>query len=245
LDVYTHKSLHHEETIHNDAYGDNSRLAELGENVLSLAITQRLFWVKPMLPTADIVAEIQELLSDENIDNWVTAYQMKKNLKFNPAVRQEINTLQESRVLMFSYLGAVYYSKGLGPITAWIDRIVKPDADSGSPSRPFYPPPPSTAPPALPQSPPRPTFNSPQGAILSTFNQSAQQGKREIEWKPRSEGSAHLLTWTVDCMMNNPMEGQPEKVLVGSGQGSSMKAAKEMAAKAAATNLGWNFLLSR
>lgn len=55
LDVYTHKSLHHEETIHNDAYGDNSRLAELGENVLSLAITQRLFWVKPMLPTADIV----------------------------------------------------------------------------------------------------------------------------------------------------------------------------------------------
>lgn len=58
LDVYTHNSLNHEETVFNENYGDNTRFQELGESVLTLAVTQRLFLVKPMLPTADIVVSL-------------------------------------------------------------------------------------------------------------------------------------------------------------------------------------------
>lgn len=52
LDVYTHNSLNHDETVYNENYGDNTRFQELGESALILAVTQRLFLVKPMLPVS-------------------------------------------------------------------------------------------------------------------------------------------------------------------------------------------------
>jgi len=234
LDVYTHNSLNHEETVFNEHYGDNTRFQELGESALTLAVTNRLFLVKPMLPTPDIVAKKQEVLSDENIDTWVKGYDMKKNLKFSPAVRNEINTPQESRALLFAYLGAVYYSKGLGPIVAWVDRIVEPSAESAGSPRPSYPVPPSSSPPALP-----PSASDSSRPILAAFNQKAHQAKRSIEWAPKQEGPPHSLVWTVSCSMDNPIEGQTEKILVGTGQGSNLKNAKEAAAKVANEMLRW------
>ncbi|KAF7968133.1 hypothetical protein HWV62_31807 [Athelia sp. TMB] len=111
LDVLTHSSLVHAGTIPNEDYGDNTRLQELGESALTLAVTDRLFSLRPMLPSQDIVAKKQEYLSDENIDNWVQAYGLKSRL--------------ESKVLLHTYIGAVYYKKGLGPIAEWVKRIVE------------------------------------------------------------------------------------------------------------------------
>jgi dsRNA-specific ribonuclease len=54
LDVYAHRSLHYEGKPVNEEYGDNRRLAILGEAVLNMAVTQRLFYQKP-LKTAEMI----------------------------------------------------------------------------------------------------------------------------------------------------------------------------------------------
>jgi len=237
LDVLTHKSLVHGGTIPNEDYGDNLRLQELGESVLTLAVTDRLFSLRPMLPSQDILAKKQEYLSDENIDNWVQAYGLKSKLRHHPDVLNEINTPYESKVLLYTYIGAVYYNKGLGPIAEWVKRIVESSADSASPPRPSYPMPPSSLPPALPPSSP-----GTSQSVLARFNEMASKARRDIEWPSSSEGASHSLIWTVSCMMNHPAEGQTEKILVGTGQGSKMNIAKENAARMASAQLGWGLV---
>jgi ribonuclease-3 len=58
LDVYAHSSLHYEGKPVNEEYGDNQRLAVLGEAVLNLAVTQRLFCKKPHKSADEIVVYI-------------------------------------------------------------------------------------------------------------------------------------------------------------------------------------------
>jgi dsRNA-specific ribonuclease len=55
LDVYAHKSLHYEGKPVNEEYGDNQRLVILGEAVLNMVVTQRLFCKKPM-KAAEMIA---------------------------------------------------------------------------------------------------------------------------------------------------------------------------------------------
>jgi len=237
LDVLTHSSLVHGGTIPNEDYGDNTRLQQLGESALTLAVTDRLFSLRPMLPSQDILAKKQEYLSDENIDNWVEAYGLKSRLVCHPDVRNEINTPYESKVLLHTYIGAVYYKKGLGPIAEWVKRIVESSADSASPPRPAYPIPPSSSPPAFPPSSP-----GTSQTVLARFNETANKARRQIDWECKSEGASHTLLWTVSCLINHPAEGQNEKVLVGTGQGSSKNAAKENAARVASGTLGWGLI---
>jgi dsRNA-specific ribonuclease len=58
LDVYAHSSLHYEGKPVNEEYGDNQRLAVLGDVVLSTAVTQRLFSKKPMKSAETIVVSM-------------------------------------------------------------------------------------------------------------------------------------------------------------------------------------------
>lgn len=58
LDVYTHRSLRFEGAPMNDEYGDTDRLAELGAQVLDLAVTYHVYSKKPMLPAAMIAVII-------------------------------------------------------------------------------------------------------------------------------------------------------------------------------------------
>jgi hypothetical protein len=55
LDVYTHKSLIFGGAPMNEEYGDTDRLAELGANVLDLAVTFHFYSRKPMLSAPEIV----------------------------------------------------------------------------------------------------------------------------------------------------------------------------------------------
>lgn len=58
LDVYAHKSLHYDGKPVNEEYGDNARLALLGESILNLAITQALFAKKPIRSAGTIVVSL-------------------------------------------------------------------------------------------------------------------------------------------------------------------------------------------
>jgi hypothetical protein len=58
LDVYAHSSLHYDGKPVNDEYGDNRRLSVLGEAVLSMAVTQSLFYKKPLKSAEAIVVSL-------------------------------------------------------------------------------------------------------------------------------------------------------------------------------------------
>lgn len=62
LDVFTHSSLDYEGKIFNEDFGDNRRLADLGEKVFNLAVTQRLFFKKPLLTVSEIVVSLNLLI---------------------------------------------------------------------------------------------------------------------------------------------------------------------------------------
>jgi len=226
LDVYAHSSLHYEGKPVNDEYGDNHRLAILGEAVLNMAVTQRLFSQKPLKSADTIKREREAATSNAIIHQWVDAYKMKTRLAFAPAALEETKTEKASRFLLTSYIGAVYYRYGLSPIKTWIDGLIDPD---GPPS---VPPQPSYVPPALPQSPPQiHHINPPQNNILATFNQTLQQNGMTAEWPAESVGPAHALRWSVKCMVNGIERGQ--------GIGRNQKTAREEAAKVASVSMGY------
>lgn len=226
LDVYAHSSLHYEGKPVNEEYGDNKRLAILGEAVLSMAVTQSLFCRKPLKSAEAIVAEGQTMTSDATIHIWVEAYKMKTHLAFAPSALEETKTEAASRALLTSYLGAVYYRYGLSQIQAWIDRLIDPDQPATHPC----PTQPSQLPPALPGSPQQTQFiNSAQDNILATFNQKLQQKGFTADWSAESTGPAHALRWTVKCIVNGVERGQ--------GTGRNQNLARKEAAKIAFANM--------
>jgi len=232
LDVFTHSSLDYEGKIFNEDFGDNRRLADLGEKVFNLAVTQRLFFKKPLLTVSEIVEHRENITSDATLEQWATAYQLKKNLKCAPDARASLDTTEVSRFLLHSYIGAAYCQRGLVPIQNWIDRLVLPDEIPEPPSTPprqtswGYPPRSS-----LSQSPQNTSLSS--MTPLAVFNQAVQQNGWSIEWPAESTGPAHNLLWTVKCVVGGIERGQ--------GMGRSQKVAKEEAAKVASASIGWHF----
>ena len=67
LNVFTHKALRPEPSTQ---YGDNDRLAELGEKILEMAVTSALFHQNPVLSAADIsVRPHTYILQSPSIDD--------------------------------------------------------------------------------------------------------------------------------------------------------------------------------
>jgi ribonuclease-3 len=231
LDVYAHRSLHYEGKPVNEEYGDNRRLAILGEAVLNMAVTQRLFYQKPLKTAEMIEGQRQAVTSDAIIHQWVEAYKMQSRLAFAPSALEETKTEAASRFLLTSYIGAVYYRYGLSPIKAWIDRLIEPD----DPPVHSNPPQPSQLPPAIPQSPQHTHHINPaQGNALAMFNQTLQQNGMTAEWPAESSGPPHALRWSVRCLVNGVEKGK--------GSGRNQKLAREEAAKVASVNMGFTLV---
>lgn len=102
LDVFTHRSLRFPGAPMNEnsEYGDNGRLAVLGEKVLEAAVTDTLFRKRPMLkghelevrwsaitlnpaPDCAIIPQKRrkDKLSTKNIERWITGYKMREKLR--------------------------------------------------------------------------------------------------------------------------------------------------------------------
>ena len=111
LDVFTHRSLRFPGApISEDSeYGDNERLAVLGEKALETAVTDTLFKKRPMLKAADIEVRIlmsycfwpltfyripqkerKELLSSTNIEHWIVTYRLREKLRCAPDVVEKL-----------------------------------------------------------------------------------------------------------------------------------------------------------
>lgn len=125
LDVFTHRSLRFPgaPTNEDSEYGDNDRLAVLGEKVLDAAVTDVLFRKRPMLKATDIEVCFTirqtdyELLSHvmartqsrkkeilyENIEKWITGYKLRDKLRCRPDVVDTLGDREVRRPCLFSW----------------------------------------------------------------------------------------------------------------------------------------------
>jgi dsRNA-specific ribonuclease len=150
LEVFIHSSIKPKgQQQQNEEFGDSSRLAELGAQVLQMIATWSLFCKRPMLTADEIAEERSQVLGDANIDSWLTMYRMREkvrcdhdvvNLKTPEVGRYSIfdfatshrrlfgkKNLQEGRKLFNSYVGAVYLQDGMAACQKWISRLIDPD----------------------------------------------------------------------------------------------------------------------
>ncbi|KAJ8523346.1 hypothetical protein ONZ45_g204 [Pleurotus djamor] len=233
LDVYTHRSV---KVARNDEYGDNERLATLGEKVFSLAVTNACFTMKPMLDAKTLEDKINEYTSTSQIEKWVEWYNLKSPLVFTEESTDLVNSPKACETCFFfhSYLGAIFIRNGFASIQHWCTRLINPSAEPTSPppvlnsSSTYGPTQPSSSPPPLPPSPAKAT---PSSGILQLLNQTAVQRNAKIEYNAAQEGPPHQPIWTVQCIIDG--------VIRGMGQGRSQKVAKEDAAKKAWGSLDW------
>ncbi|KAJ3725599.1 hypothetical protein DFJ43DRAFT_1089274 [Lentinula guzmanii] len=231
---------------------DSDRLAELGEQVLDLAVTNYLYCKQPALDAQNIRDQRRAILRDEKIVQWLDSYNLKTKLRTpDPRI---LENPQEMKKFFLIYVGAVFISSEMSIVENWIVQLIDPDAAlqntaSASASASYssqhsssMPPQYSAPPPAPPQSspPPLPPDYPPSSTSatslawlsLATVNQTAAQKHVNISYQAEpTVGPPHLPTWTVHCYI----DGQDR----GVGRGKSQKVAKEEAARNAYLNMGW------
>ncbi|KAI9461025.1 hypothetical protein BJY52DRAFT_1261830 [Lactarius psammicola] len=232
LAIFVHRSL--KPSVPNDSFGDGERLAFLGEQVLRMVIGEILFEKRPMLDARTLQEELDQTLTNEVYDQWVTDYGIRERVACPTNLREELKEPSETQHLFHAYVGALYMEKGFRDIKAWIGPLVDPNfspTPSGSYSGATHtnPPPPTYGAPPLPYSPP--AQGVPRLASLSLFNEMAMQRGLKIEWNATQSGPGHSLTWVVHCLVNGVMKGE--------GAGKSKQKAKEDAANQAFQAMGW------
>ncbi|OCH94710.1 hypothetical protein OBBRIDRAFT_722201 [Obba rivulosa] len=256
LDVFTHHSLRFAGApINEDSeYGDNERLAYLGEKVLDAAVTWVQFCKRPMLRADELDQQRREALSDEKIESWVVGYKFKEKVRCSADALPSLNTPQEMRTLFSSYVGAVYAQNGMNVAQNWIASLIDPNYEpplsTGYDQEHSFsfkkvktesmmstpPPQPGTQAPPPPMNPPPPLPNplapaQPSAAFLPLFNQTANQRRLVVEYPAQFSGPAHAGRWTVQCIVNG--------IEKGTGTGASKQLAKEEAARQAYYAMGW------
>ncbi|EIN13931.1 hypothetical protein PUNSTDRAFT_29547, partial [Punctularia strigosozonata HHB-11173 SS5] len=234
LEVFTHRSLRFPGAPMNDDFGDSERLAVLGAKVLEMITTNCLFCKKPMLKADEIEAQTNEILSEANVDAWLSAYKIREKLRCAPDALSTLNTPRESQILFNTYVGAVWFQKGPRITHEWIGRLIDPDMDPPQPPAPLPPTPRDSSMPYQP--PPPPPLPAPVQAqvgmaYLPLFNQTASQRRVNVEWPATFSGPSHAGKWSVKCLVNG--------IERGSGAGPSKQLAKEDAAQQAFYAMGW------
>ncbi|KIM88548.1 hypothetical protein PILCRDRAFT_2775 [Piloderma croceum F 1598] len=127
LQVFTHKSLDFPGSSQK-AFGNNARLAELGQQALELAVTDTLFHLKhPLLDVEEIARHRDGLLADDSIEHWVNSYDLRQKVRCLPEVVPLLDTAEERRFLFNSYVGAVCVQDGAQAVQNWIAQLIRPD----------------------------------------------------------------------------------------------------------------------
>lgn len=267
LEVYTHRSLRFTGTPQElSEYGDNDRLALMGERAMDTAVTDALFRKKPMLNATEIENQRAEILSHKSVEQWADHFKMMDKLRCTFDVIQGMQESREKRAkeahhLFCLYVGALYAESGMQKVQNWIGELVDPeynippsskdaDMDTYTPKRfkseqpimtvpePFFaaPPPP---PPAAPP-PPLPMVGMTVNPLAPAQPQAA--------FLPLFNQTATQRRLTVEypaVFTGPPHAGKWTVRCVvngidkGNGAGASKQLAKEEAAKQAYYAMGW------
>jgi dsRNA-specific ribonuclease len=221
LEVFTHKSIRHDDALSNEQFGNSERLAGLGTKALDLAVTYALFSRRPMLNAEEIEEEHRSTLSETNIEDWVDAYKLREKLRYAKDARETINSPEETRYLLDAYIGAVYIRSGLEPIQRWVSQLVNPGSEPSFSGTWSSPPQPSEPPPPAP----------PSTVTTASFNEKAVRARLLVTYDGQSTGPSHRPIWAAKCLVDGQEKGR--------GRGNSLKEAKEEAAKKAWVAMGY------
>ncbi|KAF8078788.1 hypothetical protein FPV67DRAFT_1663476 [Lyophyllum atratum] len=266
LQVYTHVSLRRS-TGRPEDYGDNERLIHLGKAALDASVTHALFHKRPILRMSEMRSEREKVLSDANVNEWVTMYNMRQKLRCHPNVFATLFTPKETRSIFHAYLGGIYAEHGIETVQEWISHLL---LDQDSPSgeqmptaserlRPIEAPPPkkvkSDQPPPYhqppiffasqpPPSPPRPRHTP----SYTAFPNPLAPAQPSLPFLPLFNQTATQRRVTVEYPAE--FSGPPHAgrwnvrcivngIQKGVGTGSSKQVAKEEAARQAYYAMGW------
>ncbi|KAF9064388.1 hypothetical protein BDP27DRAFT_1230513, partial [Rhodocollybia butyracea] len=236
LQVLTHRSLRRFDELDEDFV--NEQLLELGENALAIVISIALFHRQPVLSGKEMLEQRKIILSEGNLDRWVTMYGLRERVRCMPDLVPSLRSAEETRLLFCAYIGAVYKEGGMQPIQTWIDSLINDDTPAQS----------SNSNQLLPQKKAKfdiPAFYAPQSsaptlitpaqpklAFLPLFNQTAMQRRVTVEYPTVFSGPSHAGAWTATCQVNG--------IAKGMSTGKSKQIAKEGAARQAWYNMGWS-----
>ncbi|KAJ3771441.1 hypothetical protein EV361DRAFT_924441 [Lentinula raphanica] len=121
LQVLTHRSLRRPGDVSADF--DNERLSELGARGLEAAITVALFHRRPILSGSEMLAYRKSILSEENLDGWVSMYCLREKVRCSKEVASSLNSPEETRILFNAYVGGLYKEQGLEAVQSWLDGL--------------------------------------------------------------------------------------------------------------------------
>ncbi|KAJ7786465.1 hypothetical protein B0H16DRAFT_1490565 [Mycena metata] len=195
--------------VMNNEYGDVERLAELGRNTLNLVLVAHAFQKRPMLLAEQINDYAREAVSDANLREWLTFYNIKSSFRAAPNSFDLLESPEEMRKFFTGYVGALYLRNGINHV----------QASYGSPPPSMgMPPPPLGAPP-----PPPPSNSGSPTITLSLVNQTAMQKGVSVTYPAQNMGGpSHAPIWKR-----------------GEGTGKNQKLAKEEAGRQAYRTMGW------
>ncbi|KAJ3989559.1 hypothetical protein F5890DRAFT_1400832 [Lentinula detonsa] len=125
LQVLTHRSLRRPDDASENF--DNERLSELGARVLDTAITTTLFHRRPVLSGLEMLVQRKRILSEENLDGWVSMYSLREKVRCTREVVSTLKSPEETRILFNSYVGGLYKEQGLEAVQRWLDGLTYDD----------------------------------------------------------------------------------------------------------------------
>jgi len=261
LQVFTHRSFYARQTHlfedhPDDPSLDNEMLEHLGDSVLGLVVTDLLRDTFPYLrvgPNAKIRALV---VGNSNLATISLKYHLPDQLRMHPA---QVITLKASLHVQAdvfeSYVGGLYLDQGLEAVSSWLRPLLlpyvresyrlirkeyglppsdgKPPTKTGTPLSQISA---SAADPGVPKhlrASPLAQYSSNSVGHLALFNQSLQQESKMVEWvysDSVGEGTKSTPVWVVRAIVNGEC--------IGSGRGSTKKAAKNEAAKEGLAKLG-------
>ncbi|EMD40524.1 hypothetical protein CERSUDRAFT_130444 [Gelatoporia subvermispora B] len=260
--IFTHRSFyarptHLFEDLPDDPSPDNEKLEHLGDSVLNLVVTGLLRQVYPCIRVG-ASAKIRALVvGNHTLASISVLYRLPDGLRMHPAQTMTLRASANIQAdLMEAYVGGLYEDQGLEVVKAWLHPLLTPyvheayriirkehGLDPEAPPSDHSPANDSPAPPSPPPSGPgisvlSSSYPPPARTIfsvghLSFFNQILQQQNRSVQWDfsgSLGEGTRSTTIWVVKALVGDEC--------LGSGRGSTKKAAKNEAAKQGLVHLG-------
>lgn len=227
------------------------RLAQLGKRVMDQAVAFHYFRkTNPVLSAQDI--DHQREVNAPNYAALLQQYGLRSKIRYSQGY---VETPESAQQFFERYLAAAFLSHGMGVIQEWVSQTIDPGSEIphqpmgevqsnlstgfGHMQRPM---PPAGLPPSQPPPPSYSYYSSgatpsqpvapPNVQVLAQLNMTAQKHHLSVTYPARMEGLSHSPTWHVQCCLNGEVRGQ--------GSGQNQKQAKEMAARQAWVNMGWD-----
>ncbi|KAF9070962.1 hypothetical protein BDP27DRAFT_1505852 [Rhodocollybia butyracea] len=240
LQVLTHRSLRRFDELDEDFV--NKRLSELGENALAIVISIALFHRQPVLSGKEMLEQRKIILSEGNLDRWVTMYGLRKRVWCMPDLVPSLRSAEVSYwVIMFKRIFLTMFIGNLTTVLCihWSPKFDIPAFYAPQPLSSSAPTSPTVYSASINQDPAMtPSFSSlithaqPKLAFLPLFNQTATQRRVMVEYPTVFSGPSHAGAWTATCQVNG--------IAKGMSTGKSKQIAKEGAARQAWYNMGWS-----